>query len=78
MKLPRRKLLVVDVEGFEQALAKSVPAGQSAIVDALDAACQQALTLLANAKGAAVKTRSRDAQKACFTFVFGFVDALAQ
>ena len=66
------------LQSFEQELAKSAPAGQSTFVDTLDAACQQALTLLNEAKGGAAKKRSHCAQAACLTFFFGYIDGISQ
>ncbi len=66
------------LQSFEQELAKSVPAGQSTFVDSLDTACQQALSLLNEAKGGSAKKRSHCAQAACFTFFFGYMDGISQ
>ncbi len=66
------------LQSFDEELAKSVPAGQSTFVDTLDAACQKALTLLDEAKSGNAKTRSHCAHAACFAFLFGYMDAIAQ
>ncbi len=61
---------------FKTDLATSVPAGQNTFVDTLDAACQQALTLLSQAIDGDTKTRSHCMQAATFYFCFGYLDSL--
>jgi hypothetical protein len=65
------------LSAFKTKLSQSVPAGQSAFVDALDAACQEALALLTQAETGDARTRSHAAQAACLCLMFGFVDSVA-